>query len=978
MAQPEFVRIARAAWRSALAPIVLALSTGALSPAAAQQAGRIVGQVTEAGSGAPLGEVQIYLQGTGVGSLTNQSGRFVLLNVPPGTYQIRAERIGMATASRQVTVAAGQAAEVNFELETQALGLDEIVVTGTAGAARRREIGNTITQINVADIPDRPVDVTDVLQSSGPGIEVLPVGGEIGQGAAIRLRGASSVSMSNHPLIYIDGVRVVSEPLPTQGPPDRRGGRSANVTASPLDQINPNDIERIEIIKGSAATTLYGTEASAGVIQIFTKRGSAGAAVWTLETQQGTAWSRKFGPDTDHLAPTPPGWGHAQYNYMDPFLRHGWLGLGDGAWGTVHNQGYFASVRGGGQALQYFISGQFDDEVGLLPQDALEKWVARGNFTFAPVEGLQFQWNSAYANVWQKNTPSANNAQGLTLNAFRQERNYFGTGDPRALDSLLVQDMQQTIERVTTGGTVTYSPLSNLTNRLTIGYDYSQQEARQIRPFAFVQLPEGALFVHTYQKRILTFDYVGTYSFDLMAGVRSNFSWGGQAVGDDERQFEGYGTDFPGAVQPTVSSAAVKIAEESREKVWNAGFFFQNVFDVQNKYFVTAGMRVDGNSAFGEGFGLQAYPKVSVSWITSDEGFWPDSWGEMKLRVAYGKSGRAPGAFDAVRTWQSRGYLSAPAFVPENVGNPDLGPEVTSELESGFDAAWLNSRIRPSFTYYRKVTSEALFEVNQVPSQGFTNDQLLNVGEIRNAGIELGIEASVVQRRDWGLDLGLNVSTNKSEVVSLGGVPPFNSNGGWIEEGYPVYAMRTWLVTNPDEIAAPKFEANHIYGPRLPTRIIGGNAMLRLPAGISVSARGEYVGGHHISDGVYSISRSVRSPLCYPYYENPATSIKLKADATALWRARCTPQWGRGYVWDASFFKLRAVSATIPVDFVFPQRVSNATLTLALNNAYLWMKEMPFMDPEMLGNDGAVQASTGFSERVPTPITLRASLRITF
>ncbi len=187
-----------------------------------------------------------------------------------------------------------------MHLTEEALGLDEIVVTGTAGAARRREIGNTIAQINVAEIPDRPVLVSDLLQSQAPGLEVYG-GGGIGQAKIIRLRGQSSVQLSNHPLIYIDGVRMRSDPLPDANPPDRRGGRSGNIAVSPLDNINPADIERIEVIKGSAATTLYGTEASAGVIQVFTKRGTAGAPVWTAEVKAGSpgaassAWIRSGG-----------------------------------------------------------------------------------------------------------------------------------------------------------------------------------------------------------------------------------------------------------------------------------------------------------------------------------------------------------------------------------------------------------------------------------------------------------------------------------------------------------------------------------------------------------------------------------------------------------------------------------------------------------------------------------------------------------
>src|SRR5690606_21497357 len=293
-------------------------------------------------------------------------------------------------------------------------------------------------------------------------------------------------------------------------------------------------------------------------------------------------------------------------------------------------------ARRGGLALQYFVSGRWDDQTGILPNDELEKYVVRGNFTISPIEDLQIQWNTTFASQWQKNAPEGNNAHGITLNAFRGERNYFASEDPEILKVVFDYDLQQRIERLTTGGTVTYSPLANFTNRLTVGYDYSQQEARNLRPFGFPMFPQGALQNNVWQNRLLTFDYVGSLGFGITESVSSNLSWGGQAIGDEIREVEVWGENFPGAAAPTVSCASIKIGEESRENVWNAGFFLQNVVDISDRYFLTAGVRVDGNSAFGEGFGLQVYPKASLSWVVSDEAFWGDAWGEVKLRAAYG------------------------------------------------------------------------------------------------------------------------------------------------------------------------------------------------------------------------------------------------------------------------------------------------------------------------------------------------------
>ena len=289
---------------------------GLSAESVAAQEGRISGTVTDP-AGTPLPGVQVYVPGLQIGGLSRANGRYLILNVPAGTHTVRAERIGLGSSEQEVTVADGGTAVANFVLEAQALGLDEIVVTGTAGAARRREIGNAITQLNVADVPDRPTQVSDLLQGAAPGIELTGGGGQLGQGKQIRLRGNSSVSMTNQPIIYIDGVRMMDGAFPrVRSAAVSPQGRGAQITASPLDNINPNDIERIEVLKGSAATTLYGTEASAGVIQVFTKRGTRGAPVWTAEMQQGTGWAKQYGANG------------VNYMNMEHFLRGPWWGGG--------------------------------------------------------------------------------------------------------------------------------------------------------------------------------------------------------------------------------------------------------------------------------------------------------------------------------------------------------------------------------------------------------------------------------------------------------------------------------------------------------------------------------------------------------------------------------------------------------------------------------------------------------------------------
>ena len=940
-----------------------------------QETGRIVGRVTAALSGAPISEAQIYLVEEGLGGLSRQNGGFIILQVPPGTYEIRAERIGLAAASQQVTVAAGQVLEVNFQLSSQALGLDEIVVTGTAGAARRREVGNAISELRIADMPTRPTTLTDLLTGAAPGMEVAGLSGTLGNGAQIRLRGNTTVSMSNQPLIYVDGVRMQSKAFPqSRSRVQGSSGSGGYVTANPLNNINPNDVERIEVIKGSAATTLYGTEASAGVIQIFTKRGSTGAPVWSVETRQGLSRAQIMGRGSPF-----------KYHRLGPFLRNGYVG------------GYSASVRGGGQALQYFVSGNFEDGIGILPSDSITKLSARGNFTFSPTSDLQVQFNTAFARQTTRNTPTGGNEAGITHNAYRGVSNYLNSEDPDVLAQLFDADFRISIDRLTTGLTVTHSALSNLTNRLSVGYDFSQQETRNIRPFGFVLFGPGSISNDNWSNSLLTIDYVGTFGFEMTDDIRSNFSWGGQAIGEEELRLNGYGESFPGAASPTVSSSATRFSYEDRSKIWNAGFFVQNVFDIRDKYFVTLGARVDGNSAFGSGFGLQMYPKTSASYVMSDEDFWQDSWGALKLRAAYGKSGRAPGAFDATRTWNSEGFGPTPALIPGNLGNPDLGPEVTAEFEFGFDGDFIDGRLQTGFTYYSQTTSDALFSVGQVPSGGFISAQRTNVGELKNSGVEVDLAYAVIRGADWGWDLGFILTTNNSEVTDLGGAPPFTvERDVWVIEGQPAPVVRGRFISNAEEAATPVVEQNHIYGPTQPTLNWSPSTSFRFPGGIFLTARGEFKGGHTTLESNFTrggVGRSAWMPLCWDFYVNPYNgpavgftgpaannnTLDLKGSTPALYRALCTPSLiQESYTArKGDFFRLRTLSLQVPLDFAFQDRVNSSVLTLSLNNAFTWVNsEWRVGDPEMRGNPESFR--NGAISSPPPVWSFNASLRVQF
>jgi len=970
---------------AALAGLALALA----SPAAAQQpVGTITGQVTSR-SAAPLSEVQVVIVGTQQGALTASNGRFLIQNVAPGTYQLQVIRIGYTTQTQEVTVAAGQVAVANYVLADEALGLDEIVVTGTAGAARRREGGNSVVQISATQIASPPSNVDQLLQAQSPGLLVSQGNGMAGAGAQIRLRGAVSVSQSNQPIIYVDGVRVRSEPYARNISPTEGAGRGGNVTASPLNDINPNDIDRIEVLKGSAASTLYGTEAAAGVIQIFTKRGTTGAPRWTMQIEQGFNHEMPFAPDVDvrpvndpTLSTIPRGDYSYKYLNMDPWLRNG------------YRQKYAASVSGGSQTLQYYVSGQYDGNTGVMPLDDERKAGVRGNFTFTPLSSVSLQVNAAYNRDDIQNTSAGNNAQGLTLNAFRRERNYMGNMNPDTISLVLDYDIRTRIDRYTLGATAGYDPGGAFNTKVTVGYDLADQDNRQLRPYGFRLLPTGKLYSALRNYSTLTADVVANYRLNLGEANNVTLSAGGQSITTEQRTIQGEGTDFAGPGDPDLDAGANRLSWESRIREVNAGFFGQALFNMKDRYFLTAGIRVDGNSAFGQSLGLQSYPKVSASYVVSDESFWNESYGSLKLRAAWGQSGRAPGTFDAVRTWSAIGYGGQPTYLPQNLGNPDLGPERTSETELGFDWSGFSSRLSAEFTWYRQHTTDALFNVRHALSEGFAASQQENVGELENKGIEANIHATIYDAENWGFDLGTSLYTNHSKVLSLGGAPPFSGGGSWIEEGYPVTLIRGVTIDNPDSETDPRYTCGDSrvepgaacvnvdvpLGPQEPTKVFGLNASLRGPGGVELSARGEYEGGHYIYDGPTNegVNRDIRWPTCADYYA--FTDNDRGAKAPAEMRYFCDRAFYRRgtMIHKADFFKIRDVTARIPLGELVPGS-SNSTLTLSAQNFYRWRNsDFPIFDPEMVTNTGFGDQVPGITEHIPPSASFVASIRVVF
>jgi len=983
--------ISRAAGRIALPLLAAAVLIGTVQAPLVAQTGTVTGTVRSATNGQPIPGAQVAIPELNIGVLANNVGRYLLPNVSAGTHTVQVQYIGYTTSTAEVTVTAGDAAIQDFDLRSEAISLEGVIVTGTAGAARRREIGNSVSQLNEEAFQGAPIqNVADILQGRALGVTVLDNGGQVGAGSTIKLRGNNSVSFSNSPLVYVDGVRIRERGLIHSD--------EANQQTNPFDDINPADIERIETIKGAAATTLYGTEAAGGVIQIFTKRGVAGAPAWTLTVDQGINTLGHIGPDPD-VNPTGLGMNNCNFTGDDNFPGGDNQFPADptcpasGSWlKTGSLQSYNLSVRGGAERMNYFMSARWGTEEGVFdtgvndngvarPTQGQENWNLRGNFSFAPAEDLDVRFNTFYAHRDVTWVPDGNNAEGLLLNVFRGGRDYTNDEDGKLLD----MDITNINDHFTSGVNLLWNPMDGMNHRLNAGIDWVRNEYFEERPWGYFYVQGGNRETDERTFRKLTLDYAGTYNRDLF-GVSSSLSLGGQLYNDFVTGTNGFGDDFAGPGAKILQSGAITEAFEVNSTVTSGGFFVQEVVGLGDRLFLTGGLRVDGHSAFGQDFGLETYPKGSFSYVISDESFFPDFIGTLKLRGAFGESGKAPGLFDAARTWASvAGDNGQPGVTPDNLGNPVLGPERTREWEAGFEGTTFGDRVAFEYQYFSQRTFDALIPVTQLPSGGFVGTQLENVGEVTNAGHEVFVNVTALATNTVGWDVGLRLSTADSRVIDLGDLESINigwrnyvrapiectselSNGvtfdgnGYIGQGctpgemvyFPLPAFCHDRVQNPDEVAAPNY-TEHCLGSTTPKYTYGISSTMTLSQRLTLDVVGEGMGGMWLSSGTaYQNTRRQVWPLCRSTFD--AIAAGQRNSLTAGERALCDPSVVRYGMWTqpSDFFKIRSASLSyrVPED-ILPGNIRAATLRLQGRNLFT-MTDFEGVDPEAF-EDGSAE-----------------------
>jgi TonB-linked SusC/RagA family outer membrane protein len=1002
------------------------VTTGAVH---AQQQGTVAGTVTVQSTEEPLVGAQVLITGTQLGGLTDQRGRYVIPNVPVGEQQVVVTIIGYALENRTVTVAAGGTVAADFTMRETAVELEGIVVNAVTGEQeRRRELGNTVGRIDVAAIDKAAIArPADVLTARVAGVEVRAVNGTTGSGQRIRIRGANSISLDNEPLIIVDGVRFDNSTTFmdvgfSEGAPDQVPNR--------LNDLNPDDIESIEVLKGPAASGLYGTAASNGVILVTTKRGSAGPARWSFYAEAGTVQERNDYPDNlvalarnadggfDHCRNWEFAAGMCAQDSiarLNPFASDEFRPFRDG-----NRQKYGLSVSGGSESITYFVSGDLEKEEGVYTSNALDKVNVRVNTRAAVRDNLTLNVGTSYTSsdfVQPGNdnsllSPILNNLFGRAyFDRSTPERQFYRFNNEITTEQFFAE---QRIERFVGSMNSAWQPLPWLSVNGTAGMDvYSLRDGQVLLPNV---APIAATWVNGWAEESRGTNYnwtanaAGVARYGLTTSIDATttlgFDYNHQRLGVTR----GFGVGLtPGVGSIDGTSELFRIDADNTEVV-TVGGFLQQQFSFGERLFVTGGLRADDNSAFGQDFGLIYYPSMTASWVVGEEPFFPQSsvLSSLRLRGAVGESGQRP-QFRQAETYYSPATAATPTGdVPGitigGIGNIELKPERTLELETGLDAGFLNDRLAAELTYFQRRTRDALIARNLPPSLGQTNPatnttsgtRFENIGEVRNSGFEVALNARILETRPLSWSMRVTGATLDNEIIDLGpGIDPiiFNRGNQRHITGYPAGGF--WQprivvddadgngVLGLDELAVE--DSLSFIGASLPEYSGSISTELTFFNVLRISALFEGRGGHYQLDDNEQFRcffSAITPDRGCAGSDDPNAS--LEEQAAALASAYGDPNTGDISLYynihKADFIKWRELAFTLNAPRSLTDRygvLRGMSLTVAGRNLMTWT-DYPGLDPEANETGSSTNFTQGEFGTQPQVRYWTARLNLTF
>jgi TonB-linked SusC/RagA family outer membrane protein len=967
--------------RALIAASLLWAVPGLVSPAAAQD-GAVRGVVEAERTLRPVSGALVELVGTNRSVLTDANGRFQFVGLSGVEVTLRVTSIGYRATERQVRVGD---MNVRIAIAESVIELDQIVVTGTAGGAQRRAIGNVVSRVRAAETVElaHVPNVQSLLNARAPGVIITPGTGMVGSGSQIRIRGSSSFSLTNQPILVVDGVRV--DNAQATGPAVQAFGSSV---ISRINDFNPDDIESIEIIKGPAAATLYGTEASNGVIHIITRRGREGRAAWNLTVRQGANWF------ANAEGRTPVNyWRNPATNQVESLnLAVSERARGTPLYRTGRLQNYSLSVSGGTPDIRYYAAGDWDVEEGVQWDNRMRRGGARLNVNIVPTRTLDLAASMGYTGG-RTNLSCEAGCGGVTWASYfstpmRNQGNL--NPDPRGARSLPPEwyyepKFLQDIHRFTGSLQASHRPWPWFQQRLTIGVDDVREDNQEIHErtelyMLWVPTARGSKWVNRRDVGNQTADYAGTFTFQLNPTLGSNTSVGLQYYRRSFESVTASGVDFATPGLRVVAAAAETSASETYLENVTVGVYAQQQFAWNERLFLTAAIRADDNSAFGDEFDLVYYPKASVAWVVSEEPFFNlPAFSALRLRAAYGQAGQQPGAFDALRTFSPvPGPGDISTVTPLSVGNPHLGPERGVELELGFDAGFLDDRVGLDFTLYRQTTRDAILLRPSAPSTGFPGARFMNIGEIANRGFEVMLRATPVVMRNVKWDATFSLARNESEVLFINdyetAIVVSAAFGVEHRVGYPLGAWFHRRVVSSQFDATGRFIRDSMLcddgaggttpcfsgtTPVAPRVFLGtGDPKYEgtFSSTVTIADRIRLYGLADFKTGFkkWDHVTRVRCSLFNTCLENVEPLQFVETAPARLAAYQNADIFGAEYIRDSRFLRLRELSASysVPPEWLAGVGATRVTVNLAARNIHTW-SPWTGMDPEARFLSGA-------------------------
>jgi len=989
-------RLART--RREFARALMALVPLLFAPLAAAQAqvGTVSGVVLDRNQ-TPLPNVQITVRGTQLGTQTDANGRFRISGVSGSSAVLDIRRLGFKAISTTATVGS----EARISMEPASISLDAVVVTGQPGSTAKRTLGVDIAQIDASSITAKaPINnVQNLINGRAPGVTILQNSGVIGSGATVRIRGVSSFALSNQPLIYVDGIRV--DNAQGTGPQNQSFGAS---TTTRWNDFNPDDIESIEIVKGPAAATLYGTEAANGVIQIITKRGGQGKPAWDVSIRGGTnSFANQENRIFTNYGPDPVTGDTVAFNVAQRESA-----AGNPIFKTGTMQAYDLSVGGGSPGFRYRISGNYKRDGGVTPTNLLKNYGGRANLSLSPTDRIQIETNIGYV-TGRTDLAAEAGYGGTTWTTYYATPTTFGTpknGFYSALPEAYYKQYQmyQDVNRFTGSVQITHTPLSWFSHHLTIGTDQGMEYNEELSAvhhdpnfsyFFGSDADSGYKSVFSRQNSLSSLTYGGTAKTVLM-GLSSATSVGVDFFRRNTKYVSGYGEDFPGpGLTALASTTSARTGSETSVQNNTVGVYGQEQIGFRDRFFLTGGVRSDNNSSFGSNFKRVYYPKVSASWVVSEEPFFSrvPFVNTLKLRSAYGQTGQAPLPYSAVAYDSAvTGPSGSAALTPASRGNPDLGPERGYETEIGFDAGFLNDRAGVEFTHFNGGTRNAILDRPVAPSSGYPGTQLVNAGKLTKHGNEIMLRATPVASARTTWDLTFSAATNNTKVVDLGGAT-FISPSANIRHtvGYPVGAW--WGKRVVDATIDPVTgKATAVFcdpgpgggaqvlcanaplvflGSTTPTREGAFTSTLSFFQNFSVYTMIDFKGGYKKLDG----NRRVRCHLFIECREN----YYPKEFSPAIVGAVSSSAYVSDLINDASYTKLREISLSYSLPGSFASRLgaARASVSIAGRNLHTWTNYKG-LEPEASFQGGTRGFGQWEQDVTPQLRSYVATLRLNF